>query len=122
MKAYKIDCYNNVITTLNLGEDFREISNNIGCDLFCLAAVFNNNDTLYVDDEGLLKTDVTRGFTLDGQFFAGNGILLGCNDMGVSTDVRTDELEIAKRISFPPECFTISDEYREKAIAGWNLI
>jgi hypothetical protein len=122
MKAYKIDPYNNVITTLNLGDDFREISKNIGCDLFCLAATFANRDTLYVDDEGLLKTEVTRGFTLNGQFFAGNGILLGCDNYGESMDVQTDELEIAKLITFPPPCFEITDEYREKAIAGWNLI
>ena len=122
MKAYKVDPYNNVITTIEMSDDYREISENIGCDLFCVGRTLPNGDTLFVDDEGFMKESVTRGFMFDGQFFAGNGILLGCNRAGESQSVKLQELEFSTRVIFPPECFQIDDKIRAKAMSGWKIV
>lgn len=122
MKAYKVDSYNNTITTIEMSDDFREISENIGCDLFCVGRTLPNGDTLFVDDEGFMNTNVTRGFMFDGQFFAGNGILLGGNRMGESDDVKTKELEFSTRVIFPPASFQIDDSIRAKAMSGWKIV
>ena len=122
MKAYKIDAYNNVITTIEMSDDHREISENIGCDLFCVGRTLPNGDTLFVDDEGYMKESVTRGFVFDGQFYAGNGVLLGCNRAGESQSVKLQELEFSTRVIFPPECFQIDDKIRAKAMAGWKIV
>lgn len=122
MKAYKVDSYNNTITTIEMTEDYREISENIGCDLFCVGRTLPNGDTLFVDDEGFMNTNVTRGFMFDGQFFAGNGVLLGGNRMGESDDVKTKELEFSTRVIFPPASFQIDDKIRAKAMSGWKIV
>lgn len=122
MKAYKIDATNNVITTIEMSEDFLEISRNIGCDLFTVGRTLKNGDTLFVDDEGLINPNVKRGFLFDGQFFAGNGVMLGCERDGSSASVKTNELDFASRVTFAPPCFEISDDMREEAMSSWKVV
>lgn len=121
MKAYKIDATNNVITTIEMSEDYREISRNIDCDCFTVGRTLKNGDTLFVDDEGFLNSNVKRGFMFDGQFFAGNGVFLGGTPDGSSADVKTNELDIASRVTFAPSWFQITDEMREEAMSSWKI-
>ena len=121
MKAYKIDAYTNTITELEMSEDYREISQNIGCELFCVAKTLPNGDTLFVDDEGWLNPRVTRAFQFDGRVFAGNGVVLGCNGGGESESVKIKELQIAKLVRFAPPSFAISQEMRDAAMGSWKV-
>lgn len=119
-KAYKIDAYANRIDEVTVGE-YTDIYEHIGCQTFTLATVLDNGDTLYVDDEGYLNSEVTRGFYYEGQFFAGNGLLLGSNEEGESVDVKTLELDVAESTHFPPDSFEIDDAMRERAMNSWSI-
>lgn len=121
MKAYKIDATANVITEIQIGKDYREISQNIGCELFTVAHTLPNGDTLFVDDEGWLNGNVTRAFKFAGRVFAGNGVVLGCNRAGESASVKTKELVIAEFVEFAPSNFAISEEMRDAAMGGWKV-
>jgi len=122
MKAYKIDAYTNTITELEMSEDYREISQNIGCEMFCVAKTLPNGDTLFVDDEGWINPSVTRAFKFDGRVFAGNGVLLGCNGGGESESAKTKELDIAKLVEFAPKTFSIPQEMRDAAMGSWKVM
>jgi hypothetical protein len=122
MKAYKIDAYTNTITELEMSEDYREISQNIGCEMFCVAKTLPNGDTLFVDDEGWINPSVTRAFQFDGRVFAGNGVVLGCNRGGESESAKTKELDIAKLVGFAPKGFEISQEMRDAAMGSWKVV
>jgi hypothetical protein len=120
-KAYKIDSSLNRIDTV-LIEDYKDIQDQIGCRCFTVAAIFDNGDTLYVDDEGYLNSEVMRGFSYDGQFFAGNGLLLGGDDKtGESVDVKTSELDVAGSTNFPPLDFEIDDAMRDEATSSLSV-
>ncbi len=99
MKAYFINAVTKTITEIRLTKDYRDIQKAIGCDCFTVAGTMRNGDSLYVDDEGLLKEP--ENFFYAPQFYpsplAGNGVVLGCdmND-GESRDVQMDiaDLEV----------------------------
>jgi hypothetical protein len=61
----------------------------------------HNNDTLYCDDEGLLKNP-ENFFLLDSyqQPIAGNGLILGCDDEGDSVDVSMSLDELSNKVTF----------------------
>jgi len=122
MKAYKIDATNNVITTVELTENYRDITNAIGCELFCVGHTLKNGDTLFVDDEGWLNAKVKRVFKFDGRLFAGNGLIVGLNrNNGNSVSVKTKELDIAKLVEFASKGFEITDEMRDNAMGSWTI-
>ena len=123
IKAYKIDAYLNRIDTIEIrADDIHDMHKAIGCELFCVGKNLPNGDSLYVDDEGWMNGSVTRGFFFDGNFFAGNGLVLGLNrNSGASISVKTPELDLALKVKFPPPCFQISDEMREKAMSCWKI-
>lgn len=121
MKAIKIDSYANTITEVEIGNDFREISRNIGCDLFCIGHTLPNGDTLFVDDEGWLNSNVTRAFSFDGRVLAGNGLILGSNRSGNSISAKSSLDKIKSLTRFAPEGWSISDTDRDAAMSGWKL-
>jgi len=101
MKALLIDSKNRVVKQIEIGEHFTEISKAINCEVFSAPHIMQDNDTLYCDDEGLLK-DPQYFFLLDSylQPIAGNGLILGCDDEGESTDVSMSLIELSSRITF----------------------
>lgn len=123
MKAYRIDANQNRIDTVELSDDFRDISKQIGCEIFCVARTLPNGDTVYVDDEGYLNKNVKRGFIIGGQFFAGNGLMLGCdNDTGESQSVKTSLSIVEGLTQFMPVGAEISDKMRYDAMNSWQVI
>lgn len=123
MKAIKIDSTNNTISEIEISKDYREISRNIGCDLFCVGRTLPNGDTLYVDDEGWLNSNVTRAFGFDGNILAGNGLILGCNrNTGDSISVKSSLEQIKKMVEFPPEGWSISDAMRDDIMSQTRFI
>ena len=101
MKALLINSKTCSVTQIEIGEHFTEISKAIDCDVFAAPHTLENNDTLYVDDEGLLKNP-ENFFLLDSypQPIAGNGLILGCDHEGESIDAKTSLIELANRVKF----------------------
>ena len=78
MKAILIDPINRTITEVDHSGDFHEIYKLCDFETFTCITVDQNQDTLYIDDEGLLKiTDAFFLFDSYPQPLAGKGLLLG---------------------------------------------
>jgi hypothetical protein len=101
MKALLIDSKNRLVKQIEIGEHYTEISKAIDCEVFTAPHIMQDNDTLYCDDEGLLKNP-ENFFLLDSypQPLAGNGLILGCDDEGESTDVSISLAELSSRVTF----------------------
>lgn len=94
MKAIKIDSENQKLEYVELSSDYHDIYKvlGLGCEMFECPIIFENNDTLYVDEEGLLRGPAKCGFTMelpDGTFWQiiGNGLIIGTDNEGNSVDV-----------------------------------
>lgn len=107
-KALLIDVSTKTITEIELDSHFESISKAIGngCEYFCCPYSFSNEDSMYADDESLLRVDsIKGGFVLDGYggTIVGNAIILGTDDEGDSVDVKSTCDEISERIIFVDE-------------------
>lgn len=97
MKALKINTGNKTIEEIEISS-WKDIAPAIGngCELFAIPIIFENEDGIYVDDEGLFN-DFQGGFMLkDWEYpIVGNALLVGSDDDGNSVDVKTsvDDLE-----------------------------
>lgn len=100
MKAIFINAKARTVTQVNLGQDYKEIQQLLGCRCFTIVELENNN-TLYVDDEGLLGNP-RDFFTIDDypQPIAGNGVILGDDGFGDSCDVNGTVEDIDRSVIF----------------------
>lgn len=82
------------------GDHLPEIYRHLQCRTFDCAAL-DNRDTLYIDDEGLLKANPYH-FIIEGclEPFAGRGLILGTTNTGHSTDAHAALDTIKQRITF----------------------
>lgn len=94
-KAYKVDAENHTVHEVTITDDYKDLYGvlGLGCDVFTAPIVFEDGDTLMVDDEGLIRGPAICGFSLlapDGSFwkFAGNGVLVGADGEGSTADVK----------------------------------
>ena len=98
-KAYLIDAENRTVTETKI-ESWKDIAPKIGCELFTVVNI-EKEDALYVDDEGLLKQPehffLYKGYN---QPLAGNGLVMGTDEEGDSTDPQNTLEEIKSRITF----------------------
>jgi hypothetical protein len=104
-KAIKIDVELKKVYEIELGDDYREIYNAIGngCELFCVPISFENGDSLFSDDEILLReNDVKGAFMMPDWSYPiyNNAIILGTDDEGNSVDYKSNIDEIAKNVWF----------------------
>lgn len=105
MKAILIDPFDETVTEVEHNGDYRQIYTLLSHPehpVSCFTVVqIENNDAIFVDDEGLLK-DPKYFFSYEGypQPLAGKGLILGTNDEGDSVDVVTTVDDIKKRVSF----------------------
>jgi len=127
-KALFIDVVNKTIKTIELDKHFESISKAIGngCQYFCCPYSFYNDDSLYADDESLLRIDsIKGGFKLVRDYgenkevgnyilIVGNAIVLGTDSEGDSVDVKFTPEEIAEKIIFIDE--TMAKEYAKKVM------
>jgi hypothetical protein len=101
MKAILINAKTKEVKEVEMGKDYQEIYKQLECELFTAGAYLDKEDVIYVDDEGLINgTDVF--FTFEGahQPFAGNGLIMGTDDEGESTDCKINLTEVTKRVKF----------------------
>ena len=105
MKAVLINPKLRKIKEIEYSGDYKDIQKLTECSTFTAVYPFNNcEDTIYLDDEGLLKSS-NYCFTFrcdDGrnQPLMGNALVLGADDEGESKDVETSIDEIKRRVSF----------------------
>ena len=90
MKAYLILPQSRTIEEVNHSGDYKQIYDFIGATTFDAVCLYENRDTAYIDDEGLIpKThkgkQVEQHFWIHRNYptpLAGAGLILGCDDEG----------------------------------------
>ena len=99
MKAYLINAEARTITEVTVG-DYKTYYPLLGCDCFACVGI-EDEDTIYVDDNGLLKPQ-QNFFLYDGyaQPLAGNGLVLGTNDEGESVEPKITLETLKSKITF----------------------
>jgi hypothetical protein len=92
MKAILIDTNVKEVREIDITGDLGSLYSAIGCDLIesVYAPVLVGDDVMYVDEEGLFKSDIPMFEFAGGlQPFAGRAIIIGNDDNGESSDVQT---------------------------------
>lgn len=107
MKAIKINVTLKGIYEITLPEDYREIYRQLECNLFTLVKpdTLPGRDTLYIDDEGLLRDQKLGAFSIRGypQVLSGHGLIIGGDEEGESIScISTVEL-IKQLVRFEDE-------------------
>lgn len=97
--GYLIDAVKRTITEVAVG-DYKTIYPLLGCECFTCVGV-EDDDTIYVDDEGLLKPQ-ENFFLYEGypQPLAGNGLVLGTDEEGESVNPKMTLETLKGRVKF----------------------
>jgi hypothetical protein len=109
MKALKINVVTQQIEEIELkdGYGLKAIYDAIGngCNLFECPITFDNGDTIYCDENGLLKEPIGAFMMKDWAYpIQGNGLLVGTDIYtGESIPVKTSAEELASQIQFLDE-------------------
>jgi uncharacterized Fe-S cluster-containing protein len=133
MKAIFINARERKVEEITLEKGIENIYKVIGygCELFTVPSILDNQDGLFIDDEGVFEghshddeSDESFGFAWDvspeaGTFdkyfpICGNGVLIGCDDEGESVDVKTTLEEVKKRVKFVPS--HVIEQYKNQFI------
>ena len=101
MKAILIDVENRVVKEIDIDKGIDAMYSALKCDCFTIAHSLPKRDSIFVDDEGLLKPQ-DFFFTYEGahQPFAGNGLIMGCKANGDSADCKIDVNEVKSKVTF----------------------
>ena len=98
-KAYLINAEARTITEVTVGP-YTDIYPLLGCDTFTCVGL-EDEDTLYVDDEGLLKPQMHfimyEGYP---EPLAGNGLVMGTDSEGESIDPKMSLEDLKSRVTF----------------------
>ena len=105
MKAYLIDPINKIVSVVDYNGDYQTINKLINSQRgFDAVYGFRNEDTLYVDDEGLLrKENYGFEFTYDNghtQPLMGKALVLGTDAEGESVVVKSTLEEVESKIKW----------------------
>ena len=94
-----IDAEHRRIVPHEVGEDYRDITKAIGCRVMEVASYLDNEDVIYVDEEGRIN-GTKHYFVFDGNVFAGNGLVVGTGEEGETISCKSKELDIASRVEW----------------------
>lgn len=105
MKAILIDPYLQLISYVDIPkkDHLKEIYKVLKCSTITAPVTFENNDTLYADDEYWLRGhDMIAGFMLPDWTYpiCGYCLVIGCDDEGDDTDVKTDVEDLLKSVKW----------------------
>lgn len=103
MQALLIDPANQTITTVELpdtGDKLPAMNEHLQCDMFDVVTL-PNGDTVYVDDEGLLKP-LQHFFAVRGmpEPLAGRGLVVGTDNRGRSVTPTISLQELTEHVKF----------------------
>lgn len=102
VKGYLIDPYKAEVHPIEVPiDDHKEIQRQLDCRFFTSGGYLENDDVVFVDDEGLLK-EPTHFFRIKGvngdKPLAGRGVVLGSDGEGGSADAKTSSEDILSRV------------------------
>lgn len=100
MRAILIDAVEKTVTEVEYNGDLATAYRLLRCDLVEIVDVGPEVD-MFVDEEGLLKSDQTFFVLSNGAVFAGSGLLVGKSDeQGNSTATDTPTESVAAHVRF----------------------
>jgi len=103
VKAYLIDPIERTITQVEHdNSDYKNISRTIDCRYFTPVTINDHEDTIWVDDEGLLYNDTKYMFQLDHNenfCYAGKGLVLGTDEEGEGCEPTITLEELKQRVT-----------------------
>lgn len=106
VNAIKIDVVKQDIYPVQINpNNIDDIYEQLACDVFTCPVVFDNNDTLFIDDEGLFiePSALLGAFNIEdfpSQPLFGHGLILGINDEGDTDEVLSTVEHIRKKVTF----------------------
>jgi hypothetical protein len=103
MKAILIDPETRTVTEIELASAYPGGNRAIGADLVTIGGSFGNgsDDTVFVDDEGLLNGKMEYMFHIPGVTYnplAGKGFIVGCDDEGASISATVTAADVESKI------------------------
>jgi len=114
MKALFIDPTDETIRFISYDGDYKSIYRILGCRTFEAVYPFDNGDTLWIDEEGLLK-DSNFAFNIRAdnpkfnQTIMGKALVLGTDAEGESVECKTTLEDLKSRINFQGKVAIESD-------------
>lgn len=124
MKAYLIDPFAKTVSEIEYDGNYTSIyklisSESKKVDTFTCVNINEQEDTIFVDDEGLLGNLATQYFfSFNGNLLAGKGLVLGTNEEGesVSPQVSLNDMQKENEIVFlsPEQVNHVSRGFRIK--------
>ena len=104
MKAILINPKEEIIRVISYDGDYKSIYQILECRAFECVYPFKNEDTIYIDEEGLLK-DSNYSFAIkcdDGTTISlmGKGLILGTDAEGESIECQSKLDDIKSRVTF----------------------
>ena len=107
MKAILINPKEEIIRVISYDGDYKSIYQILECRMFECVYPFDNGDTLFIDEEGLLK-DSNYSFSIKAddkkqfpwQTVMGKALVLGTDAEGESIEHKTSLEEVKSRITF----------------------
>ena len=114
MKALFIDPTDETIRFISYDGDYKSIYRILGCRTFEAVYPFDNGDTLWIDEEGLLK-DSNFAFNIRAdnpkfnQTIMGKALVLGTDTEGESIECKTTLEDLKSRIKFQGKVAIESD-------------
>ena len=104
MRAIKINVENQTLEYVEvegINTYYEQIGNE--CSTFACPVTFDNNDGLFVDDEGLFHKNIGAFYMKDWSSpIVGNALIIGCDDEGESVDCKTTIEDLKGKIKFIP--------------------
>ena len=118
MKAILIDVKTQEIKEVEHDGEIQNIYNLIDCRAFDLVRIDDVN-SIFVDDEGILKDNLYFEYSASGRVFqlAGSGLILGVDDEGNSIPPTLTVEDVKGKVNFLPEGFKIEPYVR---ITAWD--
>jgi len=125
MKAILINPQQESVRNISYDGDYKSIYRIIQCTMFEAVYPFDNGDTLWIDEEGLLK-ESNYAFNLKAdnpkfnQTIMGSALILGTDAEGESIECKSKVLDIAKRVNFQGKV-AIENDGQGFTITPWHI-
>ena len=124
IKGVLIDAHNRKVRAVEVEQyHFKAMYDLIKCDCFCAYSEISDlpkGQTLWIDDEALLKSPIVAAFEIGMHFVCGNGLLLGTNEMGESTDAVSTVEEIEALVVWPPAGWSLPQDVQDR-MTQWTI-
>lgn len=101
MKAIKIDVVNKTVSEITIGTGFKDLCNALESGGYERVRI-SPTESLWVDDEGLLKDKPLGAFDIEcyPQTLSGHGVIFGVDGMGESVDTALTVEQVKQMITF----------------------